>query len=113
MRGYFAQVRSAGFDIGVSTGKLTKAMVDVLTHFNEGNGNAIFSLIVAGVLGNVLLAMALSRSGIASRGTAVLISAGAILSLTAAPGPVKALAVAGAVLLLAGHVLLLRGLSER
>ena len=30
MRGYFAQVRRAGFDTGLSTGKLTKAMVDVL-----------------------------------------------------------------------------------
>ena len=30
MRGYFAEVRRAGFDIGVSTGKLTKAMVEVL-----------------------------------------------------------------------------------
>ncbi len=30
MRGYFAEVRRAGFDIGLSTGKLTKAMVDVL-----------------------------------------------------------------------------------
>jgi len=30
MKGYFAQVRRAGFDIGLSTGKLTKAMVDVL-----------------------------------------------------------------------------------
>jgi hypothetical protein len=30
MRVYFAQVRRAGFDIGLSTGKLTKAMVDVL-----------------------------------------------------------------------------------
>jgi hypothetical protein len=31
MRGYFAQVRRAGFDIGVSAGKLTKAMVEVLS----------------------------------------------------------------------------------
>jgi hypothetical protein len=30
MKGYFAQVRRAGFDIGLSTGKLTRAMVDVL-----------------------------------------------------------------------------------
>ena len=30
MRGYFAKVRRAGFDIGLSTGKLTKAIVDVL-----------------------------------------------------------------------------------
>ena len=31
MKGYFAQVRRAGFDIGLSTGKLTKAMVEVLS----------------------------------------------------------------------------------
>lgn len=31
MRGYFAQVRRAGFDIGLSPGKLTKAMVEVLS----------------------------------------------------------------------------------
>ena len=31
MRGYFAEVRRAGFDIGLSTGKLAKAMVEVLT----------------------------------------------------------------------------------
>jgi hypothetical protein len=31
MRGYFAQVRRAGFDIGLSTGKLAKAMVEVLS----------------------------------------------------------------------------------
>ncbi len=30
MKEYFAQVRRAGFDIGLSTGKLTKAMVEVL-----------------------------------------------------------------------------------
>ncbi|MGA2259977.1 MAG: hypothetical protein ABSH28_00925 [Acidobacteriota bacterium] len=30
MRDYFAQVRRAGFDIGVSAGKLTKAMVEIL-----------------------------------------------------------------------------------
>ena len=30
MRGYFAQVRRAGFDIGLSSGKLTQAMVEVL-----------------------------------------------------------------------------------
>jgi len=30
MRGYFAQVRRAGFGIGLSTGKLSRVMVDVL-----------------------------------------------------------------------------------
>ena len=31
MRKYFAQVRRAGFDIGLSTGKLTRAMVELLS----------------------------------------------------------------------------------
>ncbi len=31
MRGYFAEIRRAGFDMGVSTGKLAKAMVEVLS----------------------------------------------------------------------------------
>lgn len=31
MRGYFAEVRRAGFDIGLSAGKLTQAMVEVLS----------------------------------------------------------------------------------
>ena len=36
MRGYFAQIRRAGFDIGVSAGKLTKAMVEVLSQLPRG-----------------------------------------------------------------------------
>ena len=31
MRGYFAEIRRSGFDIGISAGKLTKAMVEVLS----------------------------------------------------------------------------------
>ena len=31
MRDYFAEIRRSGFDIGVSAGKLTKAMVEVLS----------------------------------------------------------------------------------
>lgn len=31
MKGYFAQVGRAGFDIGLSVGKLTKTMVEVLS----------------------------------------------------------------------------------
>ena len=30
MKSYFAQMRRAGFDVGVSTAKLTKAMIEVL-----------------------------------------------------------------------------------
>jgi hypothetical protein len=36
MTGYFAQIRRAGFDIGLSTGKLTKAIIDVLLQLPPG-----------------------------------------------------------------------------
>jgi len=36
MRGFFAQVRRGGFDLGLSTGKLTKAMVEVLLRLPPG-----------------------------------------------------------------------------
>ena len=36
MRGYFANVRRAGFNIGLSIGKLTKAMVEVLSQLPPG-----------------------------------------------------------------------------
>jgi len=36
MNKYFAQVRRAGFDIGLSTGKITKAMVEVLLQLPPG-----------------------------------------------------------------------------
>jgi len=36
MKGYFAQVRRAGFDLGLSAGKLTKAMVEVLSQLPPG-----------------------------------------------------------------------------
>ena len=89
------------------------AMVTVLTNFNEGNANTIFFLVLAGVVGNVLLAIALARSGIASRGTAVLLGVGAVVSLVSAPGPVASIAVFGAALLLGAHLLLLRRISPR
>src|SRR6266540_4792124 len=36
MRGYFAPVRRGGFDIGLSAGKLTKAMLEVLSQLPPG-----------------------------------------------------------------------------
>jgi len=36
MKEYFAQVRRAGFDLGLSAGKLTKAMVEVLSQLPPG-----------------------------------------------------------------------------
>jgi hypothetical protein len=36
MRGLFAEARRAGFDLGISTGKLTMAVVDVLLQLPPG-----------------------------------------------------------------------------
>ncbi|MEO6652994.1 MAG: hypothetical protein ABIP17_10090 [Ilumatobacteraceae bacterium] len=87
------------------------AMVAVLTNFNEGNGNTIFFLVLAGVLGNILLAIALARGAIVSKGVAVLLGLSAVVSLVGSPGPVKAIAVTGAVMLIGAHFLILRSLS--
>jgi len=107
-------VASGGLVMGdMSNSPERDAMVAVLTNFNEGNGNTIFFLVLAGVVGNILLAVALARSGIASRGTAVLLGLGAVVSLIGAPGPVKPIAVTGAVLLIGAHLLILRSLSQR
>ena len=108
-----AAIASGGLVMGdMSDSPDRAAMVAVLTRFNEGSGNTIFLLVLAGVIGNVLLAIALARSGVASRGTAVLLGVGAVVSLVGAPGPLKAIAVSGAVLLLGAHLLLLRSLSQ-
>lgn len=109
-----AAIASGGLVMGdMADSPEREAMVAVLTNFNEGSGNTIFFIVLAGVVGNILLAVALARSGIASRGTAVLLGLGAAVSLIGAPGPVKPIAVTGAVLLIGAHLLILRGLSQR
>ncbi len=108
-----AAIASGGLVMGdMADSPEREAMIVALTNFNEGNGNTIFFLVLAGVVGNILLAIALARSGIASRGTAVLLGLGAVVSLIGAPGPVKAIAVTGAVLLFGAHLLILRSLSN-
>ena len=109
-----AAIASGGLVMGDMAGSPEReAMVEVLTNFNEGSGNTIFFVILAGVVGNILLAVALARAGIASRGTAALLGLGAVASLVGAPGPFKPIAVTGAVLLLCAHLLILRSLSQR
>jgi len=109
-----AAIASGGLVMGdMAKSPDRKAMVDVLTGFNEGNGNTVFFMVLAGVVGSILLAVALARGGVASKGTAVLIGAGAVISLVGAPGPLRPVAITGAVLLFAGHVQLLRGLRDR
>lgn len=107
-----AAVASGGLVMGdMAKSPEREAMVAVLTGFNEGNGNTVFFLVLAGVLGNVLLAVALARSGRTSRGTAALFGVGAVGSLVAAPGPARPVALVAGLLLLGGHVLVLRGLA--
>lgn len=109
-----AAIASGGLVMGdMADSPERAAMVTTLTNFNEGNGNTVFFLVLAGVIGNILLAIALARGGIASRGTAVLLGLGAVVSLVGAPGPVKAVAVTGAVLVFAAHLLIIRRLSGR
>ena len=109
-----AAIASGGLLMGdMAKSPARETMVNVLTGFNEGNGNTVFFMVLAGVVGNILLAVALARGGVASKGTAILIGAGAVISLVGAPGPVAPVAITGAALLLAGHVQLLRGLRDR
>jgi len=109
-----AAVASGGLLMGdMAKNPQRASMIDVLEGFNEGNGNTVFFLVLAGVLGNVLLAVALARTGLASRGAAALLAIGAVGSLIAAPGPARPVAIVAALLLLAGHALVLRSLPER
>lgn len=109
-----AAVASGGLVMGdMATSPERAAMVSVLMNFNEGTGNTIFFMILAGVIGNILLAIALARGSICSRATAVLLGLGAFASLVGAPGPFKPIAVTGAVLLLCAHLLILRSVAQR
>jgi ABC-type branched-subunit amino acid transport system ATPase component len=54
MRGYFAQVRRAGFDIGLSAEKLTKAMVEVLSQLpREATPSKVVVVKHLGLLGQM------------------------------------------------------------
>ena len=109
-----AAIASGGLVMGdMAKSPQRASMINVLEGFNEGNGNTLFSLVLAGVLGNVLLAVALARTGLASRGAATLVAVGASGSLIAAPGPARPVAMVAALLLLGGHALVVRGMPER
>ncbi len=54
MKGFFAQVRRAGFDVGLSAGKLTKAMIDVLSQLpHEGTPSKEVVVQQLGLLGQM------------------------------------------------------------
>src|SRR4029450_1417201 len=77
--------------------------VQVMRDFNSGLSNFVFLMWVVGALGFVALGVALGRSPAVPLGAAILVGLGGAGTLLVVAGPVKALLLLGALLLLAGH----------
>ena len=88
------------------------AQVQILKDFNSGRSNLVFLMCVVGALGFVALAVGLARSRVVPMGAAILVGVGGAGTLLVVPGPVKALLILAAVLLLAGHVWILASLRS-
>lgn len=82
--------------------------VQVLRDLNAGSTQYVFLMCVIAAVGHVVLAVALTRAGVVGKGAATALGLGAVGTLLCVPGPVPALAVFFALVLLAGHVLVLR-----
>jgi hypothetical protein len=87
------------------------AQVQLLTDFNAGHSAFAFLLCVLAAVGYIVLAVALGRSGTASKGAAFLVGLGGVATLLTMPGPLKALLVVAALVLLAGQTLVLRAVG--
>lgn len=72
---------------------------------NAGRSNAMFALCLLGVVGFILLAIAIARSGVASSFAAILVGLGGGGTLVTMPGPHKPILVLANALLLAGYAL--------
>lgn len=88
-----------------------QAQVQVLTDMNSGSTQYIFLMCVLAAIGYVTLAIGLVRSGILGKGAAFLLGLGGAGTLLLVPGPVIAMNVVAALLLLAGHVFVLRSVG--
>ena len=86
--------------------------VQVMRDFNSGRSNFVFLMCVVGALGFVALAVALARSHAVPLGAAILVGLGGAGILLVVAGPVKALLLLGALLLLAGHGWILASLRS-
>lgn len=87
------------------------AQVRLQDHFNSGNSGYVFLMCLLGAVGYLVLAIALARAGLVSKGAAVLLFVGGAGTLATMAGPLTPLLVAAALVLGAAHVLALR--SER
>jgi hypothetical protein len=85
--------------------------VQLLRDFNAGHSAFVFLLCVIAALGYVVLAVGLARSDLVGRGVAILIGVGGVGTLLTMPGPLKALLVFAALVLLAGQALAVRALG--
>jgi hypothetical protein len=82
--------------------------VKLLSDFNPGHSALVFLMCVLGTVGYVVLAAGLLRAQVVGRSVAALIAVGGGATLLTMPGPLKALLVLTALVLLAGHVLVVR-----
>ena len=85
--------------------------VQLLKEANAGHTGFIFLMCVLAAVGYVVLAVGLARAHIIKKGAAVLIALGGAGTLLTMPGPLKPLLVLAALLLLAGHALVIRSLG--
>jgi hypothetical protein len=87
--------------------------VQLLKDLNAGHTGFIFLLCVVAAVGYVVLSVALARAHVIGKTAAVLIGLGGAGTLLTMPGPMKPLLVLTALLLLAGHVLVVRAVGVR
>jgi hypothetical protein len=85
--------------------------VQLLRDFNSGHSAFVFLLCVLAAIGYVVLAVELARSGLVGKGVAILIGLGGVGTLLTMPGPLKALLVFAALVLLAGQALAVRAIG--
>jgi hypothetical protein len=85
-----------------------EVQVKLLNDFNAGQGTLVFLLCVLAAVGYVVLAVGLARSGVVGKGVAILVALGGVGTLLTMPGPLKALLVFAALVLLAGQALVVR-----
>jgi hypothetical protein len=85
--------------------------VQLLRDFNGGHSAFIFVLCILAALGYVVLAVELSRSGLVSKGVAILIGVGGVGTLLTMPGPMQSLLVLAAIVLAAGQALAVRAIG--
>jgi hypothetical protein len=85
--------------------------VKLMQDFNAGHSGFVFLMCAFAAVGYVVLSVGLARSGLVGKGVAILIAVGGVGTLLTMPGPLKALLVFAALVLLAGQVLLVRAVG--